>query len=108
MNKRSALLTASGLAASFVAGAAAFSVNWGLGSANGSTVAANQDAGVKPIVKHRTIVVHRKAPASAAGARPQTVVLPAPAPAHSTVVTTTGGSATAGGEHEDETEGGDD
>jgi hypothetical protein len=115
MNKRSALLTASGLTASFAAGAAAFSFNWGLGTSNASTVAAatptrSAPHKVKPIVKHRTVVVHKKAPSTAGTAgspsvAPQTVVVPAPAPAAvapaaapKPVVTHTSGSPTAGGE----------
>jgi len=116
MNRRSALLTASGLAASFVAGAAAVSFNWGLGTSNAATVAASDappTQKVKPIVKHRTIVVHRKAPSSTSGvsAAPQTVVLPAPAVAVAPApapVTTTSGSPTAGGERDDSGEGGGD
>ncbi|MGE5226244.1 MAG: hypothetical protein ACM3OO_05155 [Planctomycetaceae bacterium] len=123
MNKRSALLTAGGLATSFAAGAAAFSVNWGLGTSNASTVAAATPTKtaapkVKPIIKHRTVVVHKKAPATPGSAgspslAPQTVVVPAPAPAVAPAtapkpaVTHTSASPTAGGEHESEG-GGDD
>jgi hypothetical protein len=124
MNKRSALFTASGLAASFAAGAAAFSVNWGLGTSNASTVAATtptQTAApkVKPIVKHRTVVVHKEAPATpgiagSPSVAPQTVVVPAPAPAVAPaaapkpVVTHTSASPTAGGEQESGDGGGHD
>ena len=63
MDKRSALLTAGGLAASFVAGAAAVSFNWGIGIPQATTAA---DGGLtiplKPVVKHRTVVIHKKAP----------------------------------------------
>ena len=115
MNKRSALLTASGLTASFAAGAAAFSFNWGLGTSNASTVAAapagSTTPKVKPIVKHRTIVVHKKAPSTTGTAgspsvAPQTVVVPAPAPvvapavAPTPAVTHTSASPTAGGEND--------
>lgn len=64
MDKRSALVTAGGLAASFVAGIAAVSFDWGLlGSSSSAGVAtvAQSSARPEPIVKHRTIVVHRKA-----------------------------------------------
>ena len=112
MNKRSAVLTAGGLAASFMAGATAVTFNWGMGSSAASTAAApglESPKPVKPIVKHRTIVIHRKATpplsattASASAAR--TVVIPAPAPTSTTTksVTTTGGSPTASGESEHE------
>lgn len=94
MNKKSALLTASGLAASFVAGAAAVSYSWGVPSvatvaAGGSGVAA---APLNPIVKHRTVVIHKRSPAPA---RSRTVVLPASARSGPAVVMT-GGSPTTG------------
>ena len=121
-NKRSAVLTAGGLAASFMAGAAAVTFHWGMGTSSASTVASapisvKPSKPLKPIVKHRTIVIHRKAPSPppAAAATPpasQTVVIPAPAVAPTTTtsksVTTTGGSATTGGENEHEHEGSDD
>ena len=121
MNKRSAVVTAGGLAASFMAGAAAVTFNWGMGTSSASTVAAAPGRvapakPLKPIVKHRTIVVHRKAtpPPSAGSAAtapaPRTVVVPAPAPTSTTSksVTTTGGSATTGGDSEHDHEGSDD
>ncbi|HEX3299112.1 MAG TPA: hypothetical protein VHW68_03260 [Actinomycetota bacterium] len=115
-NKRSAVLTAGGLAASFMAGAAAVTFHWGMGTSSASTVAAAPSRAaapkpLKPIVKHRTIVVHRKAPAPPAtttapapAPAAQTVVVPAPAPTSTTSksVTTTGGSPTAAGENEHE------
>jgi len=120
-NKRSAVLTAGGLAASFMAGAAAVTFHWGMGTSSASTVASapisvKPSKPLKPIVKHRTIVIHRKAPspppAAAAPPASQTVVIPAPAVAPTTTtsksVTTTGGSATTGGENEHEHEGSDD
>jgi hypothetical protein len=119
MKKRSAVLTAGGLAASFMAGAAAVTFNWGMGTSSASTVAAapgrvEPPKPLKPIVKHRTIVIHRKAtpppsattaPAPAPAGR--TVVVPAPAPTSTTSksVTTTGGSPTASGESEHDHEG---
>ena len=119
-NKRSAVLTAGGLAASFMAGAAAVTFHWGMGTSSASTVAAAPSSvdpakPLKPLVKHRTIVIHRKAPSpSPAAIAPapsaQTVVIPAPpAPTGTTSksVTTTGGSATTGGESEHEHEGSD-
>ena len=122
MNKRSAVVTAGGLAASFMAGAAAVTFNWGMGTSSASTVAAAPGRvapakPLKPIVKHRTIVVHRKATPSASMASApagRTVVVPAPAPTTTTSattsksVTTTGGSPTASGESEHEHEGSDD
>jgi hypothetical protein len=117
-NKRSAVLTAGGLAASFMAGAAAVTFHWGMGTSAASTTVA--DPGrvappkpLKPIVKHRTVVVHRKAkpsasPATGSAPAPQTVVVPAPAPTATKSVTTTGGSPTASGEGENEHEGSDD
>ena len=121
MNKRSAVVTAGGLAASFVAGAAAVTFNWGMGTSSASTASAEpgrtqSPKPVKPIVKHRTIVIHRKAtppPSAATGAVPaaRTVVVPAPPASTSTTtksVTTTGGSPTASGESEHEHEGSDD
>jgi len=83
MNKRSAIVTAGGVVASFVAGVV--SVSSGLGLGNTATAATTPTTGpsparVKPIVKHRRIVVHRKAPTPrATQGGPQTVVLPAPA-----------------------------
>ena len=117
MNKKSALVTAGGLTVSFVAGIAAVSFDWGLvGSSAATTASANASASpkaLKPIVKHRTIVVHKKAPGpkpSATVAR--TVTLPAPttvAPAPSYPVTTTGGSPIGGGDDSGDSEhGGDD
>lgn len=120
MNRRSAVLTAGGLAASFMAGAAAVTFNWGMGTSSASTVAAASGKAaptkpLKPIVKHRTIVVHRKAPAPpsatvAPAPAGRTVVIPAPAPTPTTSrsVTTTGGSPTASGESEHDHEGSDD
>ena len=119
-NKRSAVLTAGGLAASFMAGAAAVTFHWGMGTSSASTVAVAPSRvappkPLKPIVKHRTIVIHRKATpppgtTATAPAGAQTVVIPAPAPTTTTSksVTTTGGSATTGGESEHEHEGSDD
>ena len=115
MNKRSAVLTAGGLATSFMAGAAAVTFNWGMGTSSASTVAAapgrvEPPKPLKPIVKHRTIVIHRKATpppsattASASAAR--TVLVPSTAPTTSTTsksVTTTGGSPTTSGESDHE------
>jgi hypothetical protein len=89
MDKRSALVTAGGLAASFVAGIAAVSFDWGIiGSSPSADVAsaAQSSARPEPIVKHRTIVVHRKAPTRGASPpvarttspHPVTVAPPAP------------------------------
>lgn len=120
MNKRSAVVTAGGLAASFMAGAAAVTFNWGMGTSSASTVAAAPSRvaspkPLKPIVKHRTIVIHRKAtppPSATTGSAPaaRTVVVPAPAPTSTTTksVTTTGGSPTTSGESEHDHEGSDD
>lgn len=106
MDKRSALVTAGGLTASFVAGIAAVSFDWGLVGSSSATAAAPTSASpkaLKPIVKHRTIVVHKKAPSpkpsAATGAR--TVTLPAPAPttvAPSTPVAKTSGSPAGAGD----------
>jgi len=118
MNKRSAVLTAGGLAASFMAGATAVTVHWGMGTSSAATVAAapgRTQPPLKPIVKHRTIVIHRKAsppPPATTGVAPaaRTVVIPAATPVStvSTSVTTTGGSPTASGESEHDHEGSDD
>jgi hypothetical protein len=121
-NKRSAVLTAGGLAASFMAGAAAVTFHWGMGTSAASTVSAEPGRAespkpLKPIVKHRTIVIHRKAPAPSPSMAPsaapaaRTVVVPAPPPTSTTTtksVITTGGSPTASGENEHEHEGSDD
>ena len=121
MKKRSAVVTAGGLAASFMAGAAAVTFNWGMGTSSASTAAAapgrvSPAKPLKPIVKHRTVVIHRKATpspsatASASAPAGRTVVVPAPAPTStpSKSVTTTGGSPTASGESDHEHEGSDD
>jgi hypothetical protein len=102
MNKRSAIATAGGLAASFVAGVAAVSFHWGLGANQPDAVsaAAVRPTATKPRVRHRTIVIHKKAPGgSPAPAR--TVVVPAPSRTTSAPVATTGGSSVAGGERDD-------
>ncbi len=55
MNKRSALATAGALTASFVAGAAAVSFNWGLGTSAATSAAApsatTSPKAVKPIIQ---------------------------------------------------------
>jgi len=112
MNKKSALVTAGGVAGSFIAGAAAVSFNWGMGTpAPAGTQAAATTPGrthVKPIVKHRRIVVHRKASSSTgpatAGSRTVTLAPPTQSPP----AVTTSGSHGGGGEGEHEHEGGDD
>lgn len=120
MNKKSALVTAGGLAASFVAGVAAVSANWGLGSpAPAITAAAAAKPAppkhVKPIVKHRRIVVHKKAPApkgpSSAPPTGSRIVTVAPTTqTQAPPVITTSGSHGGGGDddHGDVGEGGDD
>jgi hypothetical protein len=121
MNKRSAVLTAGGLAASFMAGAAAVTFNWGMSTSSASTVAAapgrpEPAKPLKPIVKHRTVVIHRKAPSPLAAATApapagRTIVIPAAAPTSTTTsksVTTTGGSPTVSGENERDHDGSDD
>jgi hypothetical protein len=113
MNKRSAIVTAGGVVASFVAGVV--SVSSGLGLGNTATAATTPTTGpsparVKPIVKHRRIVVHKKAPTpKATQGGPQTIVLPAPATS-TAPISMTSGSHASGGEFENETEheGGDD
>ncbi len=102
MNKKSAIVTAGGLAASFVAGIAAVSNNWGLGSAKPVVNAVGPPAphNVKPIIRHRRIVVHKKAPAPkgpSSSAAPRTVTVPQPVQATSPPVVSTSGSH-AGGE----------
>jgi hypothetical protein len=105
MDKRSAIATAGGVVASFVAGVAAVSFHWGLGNSTTSAAPASPAAArVKPIVKHRTVVVHRRAKPTDAG---RTVVLPAPATSGS-AVTMTSGSHASGGENEIENEAGED
>lgn len=102
MDKRSAIVTAGGVVASFVAGAAAVSFHWGLGTQTTSAAAASPAAArAKPIVKHRTVVVHRKA--KPAGGQGRTVVLPAPGTSGS-AVTMTSGSHAAGADNEIENE----
>ena len=117
MDKRSALVTAGGLTASFVAGIAAVSFDWGLLGASAQSAAATPTSAspraLKPIVKHRTIVVHKKAPTpkrSASTGVARTVTLPAPAPATfapSTPVAKTSGSPAGGGDDSGEHDGGD-
>lgn len=108
MNKRSAIATAGGLVASFVAGVAAVSFNWGLGTSSISATSASPaiPAQVKPIVKHRTITIHKRDPASTPA--PQTVVLPGPGATSSAPVAVTSGSHVAGGGEDDGEGGGDD
>jgi hypothetical protein len=105
MNKKSALTTAGALTASFVAGAAAVSFNWGLGTPAGvsaATAAPGTATPVKPIIKHRTIVIHKKSPAPPSAGAPRTVVVSAPAPPPATVpVATTSGSHAGGGGGDD-------
>jgi hypothetical protein len=113
MNKKSALVTAGGLAASFVAGIAAVSFNWGMGTPAPAVTAAaaapTAPKHVKPIVRHRRIVVHKKAPApkgpasSSPGSRTVRVAPPTPTPP----VVTTSGSHAGGGESDDRGEGGE-
>jgi hypothetical protein len=101
MNKRSAILTAGGLAASFVAGVAVVSANLGLGApATSSTVVGGATSqSVKPIVKHRLIVIHRRSPGGASRGSRAPVVLPASARSMPSI-TTTSGSHSSGGETE--------
>jgi hypothetical protein len=117
MNKKSAVVTAGGLAASFVAGVAAVSFHWGLGDPSVAAVSANGPAAtaphkkVKPIVKHRRIVVHKKAPAPkgpSATSGSRTVTVAPPAPTQNPPVVTTSGSHGGGGESDDGGERGDD
>jgi hypothetical protein len=104
MNKKSAIVTAGGLVTSFVAGVAAVSFNWGLGRSTTTQAAAavpKKTVPVKPIIKHRTITVHKKspAPAGAPAQAPRTVFVPPPAAASTTPpVTSTSGSHGAGGD----------
>ena len=110
MNKKSAIATAGALTASFVAGAAAVSFNWGLGSPSGASAAAATTAPskvAKPIIKHRTVVIHRRSPALPTSSAPRTVVLPAPASTPA-VTTTSGSHSGGGGEGDDSGEGGGD
>jgi hypothetical protein len=111
MNKRSAIVTAGGLAASFVAGVAAVSANWGLGTPSSSVVSATAPTTpkpVKPIVKHRRIVVHKKAPAPKGPPSPGPTIAVS-GPTQTAPVVTTSGSHGAGGESDDGAErGGDD
>jgi hypothetical protein len=110
MNKRSAILAAGGVVASFVAGAVSVSSGLGVGnSASATTPTTGPAARVKPIVRHRRIVVHKKAPApGVSGAAGRTVVLPAPP--STAPISMTSGSHAASGELESETDpsGGDD
>ncbi len=108
MNKKSAIATSGGLVASFVAGMAAVSFNWGLGTPVTSASSASPAAPtqVKPIVKHRTITIHKKDPAATPS--PQTVVLPSSGSTSTAPVATTSGSHAGGGEGESEHEGGGD
>jgi hypothetical protein len=109
MDKRSALFTAGGLAASFVAGAAAVSFNWGIAASDANTTATGGVSfPLKPVVKHRTVVIHKKAPtATGAAARPVVVLTPAaPAQTQTSAVVTTSGSHGAGNSENES--GGDD
>ena len=112
MNKRSALLTAGGVAGSFIAGAAAVSFHWGMGTPASTEAAATTPARthVKPIVKHRRIVVHKKAPAphGPGGAPSGSHTVTVAPPTQSPPVVTTSGSHAGGGETDDEHEGGGD
>ncbi len=118
MNKKSAIATAGGLVASFVAGIAAVSFNWGIGTPSAASTAAapkgTTPTPVKPIIKHRTITVHKKAPtptgSAGSASAPRTVVLPAQpvAAAPPPVTTTSGSTASGGGESDDGGERGDD
>jgi hypothetical protein len=105
MDKRSALVTAGGLAASFVAGIAAVSFDWGLlGSGTSAAAPARTHASptpLKPIVKHRTVVIHKKSPASSSPAGARTITIPRPAApgisaSQPAPAATTSGSHTAG------------
>jgi hypothetical protein len=114
VNKKSAIVTAGGLAASFVAGAAAVSSGWGLGrSINASALGAGSlvsSAPLKPIVKHRTIVIHRKAPAhvGVSTGQQRIVVLPPSGQQRSAPVVTTSASPTATAGDDGAESGGDD
>jgi hypothetical protein len=109
VNKRSAIVTAGGVVASFVAGVVSVSSGLGLGSAATAPTAPTTGpsaAQAKPVIKHRRIVVHKKAPGrKAATGAPQTVVLPAPSTAP---ISMTSGSHASSGGFENENEGGDD
>ena len=128
MNKKSAIATAGGLVASFAAGVAAVTFNWGIANSTAATTSAatpspSKTPKVKPIIRHRTITVHKKAPApspvsipsgssGSSGSAPRTITLASnPVYSHSTpAVSHTGGSAAGGGGHgggEGEGEGGD-
>ena len=103
MNKRSAIATAGGLAASFMAAAAAVAFNWGIGASTPTSVSAAASPspkGVKPRVRHRTIVVHKKSPGSRR-ASGTTFVVPGPTRTPSAAIATTAGSHAGGSEHDD-------
>lgn len=103
MNKKSAIVTASGLVTSFVAGVAAVSFNWGLGHSTATQAAAvlpETNPSTKPIIKHRTITIHKKSPTSAATSAqaPRTVVMPGAGTSMTSPLTTTSGSHGTGGD----------
>ena len=110
MNKRSAILAAGGVVASFVAGAVSVSSGLGVGNSASATIPTTGPAArVKPIVRHRRIVVHRKAPASGLnGTAGRTIMLPAPS--STAPISMTSGSHASSGETENEADpsGGDD
>lgn len=119
MNKKSAIATAGGLVASFAAGVAAVTFNWGLADSTAATTSTASPSPtkapkVKPIIRHRTITVHKKAPtpnpvavsgssgwSGSSGSAPRTITLASnPVYSHSTPpVSTTGGSSAGGGGH---------
>ena len=133
MNRKSAIATAGGLVASFAAGVAAVTFNWGIANSTAATTSAatpspSKTPKVKPIIRHRTITVHKKAPApdpvsvpsgssGSSGSTPRTITLASnPVYSNSTpAVSHTGGSGSGGGggagggegEGEGEGEGGD-
>lgn len=95
MNRKSAIATAGGLVASFAAGIAAVSFNWGMGATTQAAAPSPSPQKVKPIIKHRTITVHKKAPA-----RPARGTIQLASMSSSPPVTQSGGSPS-GGEGED-------
>jgi len=132
MNRKSAIATAGGLVASFAAGVAAVTFNWGIANSTAATTSAatpspSKTPKVKPIIRHRTITVHKKAPApdpvsvpsgSSGSSGSRTITLASnPVYSNSTpAVSHTGGSGSGGGgggagggegEGEGEGEGGD-
>ena len=109
MNKKSAIATAGGLVASFAAGVAAVSLNWGIGTGAATSAAATSPVPspsaspkamkLKPIIRHRTITIHKK-PHRSKPSGSGFVTLAAPSSSSFAPTATSSGSHGASSEHE--------